>query len=201
MALSGPRAGVPTAVPTAPPRSPHRAIASPRARPSRPHRRPCSKPTVAVRARHCRCPAASAVTSSSTVSGARAPSCRFFFRGMLSLAPSPSTPTQDRCRPPEPSPRRRTPPPIRFFPPPRQQGAPVSYRLHPHARRVASLSWVLERRLLLHLHHCSAAAGRDARPESGDRSGVCSRPCHAIAGRASRGRPGKSWAACAMHTG
>jgi hypothetical protein len=61
------------------------------------------------------------------------------------------------------------------FPPPRRQGAPVSYRLHPHARRVGSPPWVLERRLLLHLHHCSAAVGRDTCSESGDRSGVHSR--------------------------
>jgi hypothetical protein len=82
---------------------------------SEPRRRPCSEPIVAVRPRHRRCLAA--VVSSSTVSGARAPSCRFFFRGRLSLAPSPSTPTQDRRRPPKPSPHRRTPPPIRFPPP------------------------------------------------------------------------------------
>jgi hypothetical protein len=35
----------------------------------------------------------------------------------------------------------------------------VSYHLHPHARRVTSPSWVLERRLLLRLRRCSAAAG------------------------------------------
>jgi hypothetical protein len=64
-----------------------------------------------------RCPAASAVASSSTVSGARGPSCRFFFRGVLSLPPSPSSPSQDRRRPPEPLPHRRTSPPIRFFSP------------------------------------------------------------------------------------
>jgi hypothetical protein len=54
----------------------------------------------------------------------------------------------------------------------------VSYRLHPHARWVASPPWVLER--------------RDARPESGDRSGVHSRAApsraaQAEAGPASRG--------------
>jgi hypothetical protein len=87
------------------------------------------------------------------------------------------------------------------FPPPRRQGASVSYRLHPHAQRVASLPWVLERRLLLHLRHGSAIAGCDARPETGDRSGVRSRPRRAIASRAGRGRPGKLWAACAVHTG
>jgi hypothetical protein len=36
----------------------------------------------------------------------------------------------------------------------------MSYRLHPHARRVTSPSWVLKHRLLLRLHRCSAAAGR-----------------------------------------
>jgi hypothetical protein len=45
-----------------------------------------------------------------------------------------------------------------FSPPPHRQGAPVSYRLHPHARRVTSPSWVLERRLLLRL--CRCAPGR-----------------------------------------
>jgi hypothetical protein len=45
----------------------------------------------------------------------------------------------------------------------------VSYRLHPHAQRVASPPWVLERCRLLHLQRC------DARPESSDRSGVRSR--------------------------
>jgi hypothetical protein len=40
-----------------------------------------------------------------------------FFCGTLSLAPSSSSPSQDHCRPPEPSPRQRTPPPIRFFSP------------------------------------------------------------------------------------
>jgi hypothetical protein len=38
----------------------------------------------------------------------------------------------------------------------------VSYRLHPHARRVTSLPWVFERRLLLRLRGCSAASGRAA---------------------------------------
>jgi hypothetical protein len=38
----------------------------------------------------------------------------------------------------------------------------VSYRLHPHARRVTSPLWVFERRLLLRLRGCSAAAGRAA---------------------------------------
>jgi hypothetical protein len=45
------------------------------------------------------------------------PLAAFFFRGMLSLAPSPSTPMQDRYRPPEPWPHRRTLLPIRFISP------------------------------------------------------------------------------------
>jgi hypothetical protein len=77
-ALSGPHAGIPTAVPTAPPLSePHRRLTSPHACSSQPRRRPCLKLTDAIRARHRHCPATSAVASSSTVSGARAPSCRF----------------------------------------------------------------------------------------------------------------------------
>jgi hypothetical protein len=121
---------------------PSRTVASPRARSSRPHHRPCPKPTDAVRARHHH--------------------RTLFFHGTLSLAPSPSSPSQGHRWPLEPSPHRRTPPPIRFFSPPRRQGTPVSYRLHPHARRVASPPWVLERRRLLHLRRCSAAAGRAA---------------------------------------
>jgi hypothetical protein len=54
-----------------------------------------------------------------------------------------------------------------FSPPPRRRGAPVSYRLHPHARWVASPPWVLERHRLLHICRCSTAAGHAAtRPES-----------------------------------
>jgi hypothetical protein len=135
-----------------------------------------------------RCPVASAVASSSTVSGARAPSCRFFFRGMLSLAPSPSTPMQDRRRPPEPLPYWRTPPPIRFpLPPPRRQGAPVSYRLHPHARRVASPLWVLKRHLLLHLLYCSATAGHTpTRARRAVTAPVCARALRRCGPRRSR---------------
>jgi hypothetical protein len=53
------------------------------------------------------------------VHGERSPSLflPLFFRGKLSLAPSPSSPSQDRRWPLEPSPHRRTPPPIRFFSP------------------------------------------------------------------------------------
>jgi hypothetical protein len=50
-----------------------------------------------------------------------------------------------------------------FSPPPRRQGTPVTYRLHPHARWVASPPWVLKRCRLLHLHHCSATAGHAAK--------------------------------------
>jgi hypothetical protein len=57
----------------------------------------------------------------------------------------------------------------------RRREAPVSYRLHPHAQRVASPPWVLKRLPLLHLCHGSTAPGRAARLESGDRSGVRSR--------------------------
>jgi hypothetical protein len=114
------------------------------------------------RARHRRCPAASAIAKSSTVSGAPSTPLPLFLCGLLSQASSPpSTSTQDRRRSPEPSPRRRTLSPIRFPPPPsRRQEAPVSYRLHPHARRVASSPWVLERLPLLHLPHGSDATGR-----------------------------------------
>jgi hypothetical protein len=49
-----------------------------------------------------------------------------------------------------------------FSPPSHRQGVPVSYRLHPHARRVTSPPWVLERRLLLRLRRCSAAASHTA---------------------------------------
>jgi hypothetical protein len=66
-----------SAVPTAPLRCPSCVVASPRARPSRLRRPPCPKLTTSlserrasVRARHRRCPAASAVANSSTVSGA-----------------------------------------------------------------------------------------------------------------------------------
>jgi hypothetical protein len=55
------------------------------------------------------------------------------------------------------------------FPSSRWQEAPVSYRLHPHARRVASPSWVLERHPLVHLRHGSAAAGRAAPRSRGPR--------------------------------
>jgi hypothetical protein len=104
-ALSGPRASVPTAPPLSEPR---RRLTSRALVPTAPS---------SVSGANRRCPDASTVVSYSMVSGTRAPSYHFFFRGMLSLAPSPSTPTQDRRRPPEPSPRRRTPPPIQFFSP------------------------------------------------------------------------------------
>jgi hypothetical protein len=90
-----------------------------------------------------------------------------------------------------------------FFHPSRRQEAPVSYRLHQHVRRVASLPWVLERLPLLHLRHSSTAAGRTVtRARSAVTALVCAHvPRRAVACRAGRGRPGKPWAVCAMHTG
>jgi hypothetical protein len=68
--------------------------------------------------------------------------------------------------------------------------------LHPHARRVASPPWVLESRLLLRLCHCSTTAGRaTTRAQRAVTAPVCA---HAVTGR---GRPGKPWAARAVHTG
>jgi hypothetical protein len=132
---------------------------------------------IAVRARHRRCPAASAVANSSTVSGALSPppSCHFspwiVELSFLSLSDLTQDPPATGASPP----RWRTPPSSQFFCPSRRREAPVSYRLHPHAPWVAPPPWVLKRLPLLHLHHSSAATGRDARPESGDRSGVRSR--------------------------
>jgi hypothetical protein len=54
------------------------------------------------------------------------------------------------------------PPPSRFSHPHRRRGAPVSYFLLPHARRVASPPWVLDRRRLRHLHRCGVTAGHTA---------------------------------------
>jgi hypothetical protein len=104
-------------------------------------------------------------------------------------APSPPPPPQTL----PPSPRRRTTAGHRsprligerrrrssFPPPPRRQGAPVIYRLHPHARRVTSPPWVLECRLLLHLRRCSTAAGRAAtHARRAVTALACARaPCH-----------------------
>jgi hypothetical protein len=115
-ALSGPRAGVPTAVPTAPPLSEsQRCLTSCALIPTTPS-------TVSKADQRC----LSAPPSLSgrlrrrvLVHGERSPSLflPLFFRGKLSLAPSPSSPSQDRRWPLEPSPHRRTPPPIRFFSP------------------------------------------------------------------------------------
>jgi hypothetical protein len=79
----------------------------------------------------------------------------------------------------------------------------VSYRLLPHARQVASPTWVLERLPLLHLCHGSTAADHATmRAGRAVTAPVCARAQHrAVAGRAGRGRTGKPWAACAMHTG
>jgi hypothetical protein len=155
---------------------------------------------VAVRAP---CPCLSAPPPSRNPHGERSPStpppCHFFPTTIEPSFLSPSTLTQDCRRPPEPSPRRRTPPLIRFPPPSRRQEALVSYRLHPHVRRVASPPWVLERLLLLHLRHGSTAAGRAT---TCARSVVTARAQrHIVVVRAGRGRPGKPWAMCAVHTG
>jgi hypothetical protein len=107
-----------------------------------------------------------------------------FLRGLLSRASSP------------PPPRRRTAASRRSphlvgecchrsgFPPSRRQEAPVSYHLYPHARRVASPSWVLERFPLLHLRHGSSAAGHAAmRARRAVTAPVCAHAqCHAVAG-------------------
>jgi hypothetical protein len=79
----------------------------------------------------------------------------------------------------------------------------VSYRPHPHAQRVASLPRVLERLPLLHLRHGSATAGRAAMHA---RSAVTAPVCahaqrRAVVHRVGRDRPGKPWAACAVHMG
>jgi hypothetical protein len=97
-------------------------------------------------------------------------------------------------RPPEPPPRQRTPPPSRFFHPSHRQEAPVSCRLHPLARRVASPPWMLERLTLFHLRHGSAAASRAMKhARRVVTAPVCARAQHhAVAGRAGRGRPGKA---------
>jgi hypothetical protein len=88
-----------------------------------------------------------------------------------------------------------------FSPPPCRQGAPVSYRLHPHARRVASPPWVLECHLLLHLCHCSAAAGRAA---TRTRRAVTAPVCACAPRRAVTGCAGKAGLAsrgpCALCT-
>jgi hypothetical protein len=88
-----------------------------------------------------------------------------------------------------------------FSPPPCRQGAPVSYRLHPHARRVTSPLWVLERRLLLRLRRCSATADRAVtRARRAVTAPTCAcAPHRAVVGRTSRGRPGKPQAMRAVH--
>jgi hypothetical protein len=120
-----------------------------------------------------------------------------FSPGTLELKlplPLPLHPNAGPHRPPEPPPHRRTPPPSRFFHPSRRQEALVSCRLHPLARRVASPPWVLERLPLLHLLHGSATAGRATmRARRVVTAPVCA--CtqrRAVAGRVSRGWPGKA---------
>jgi hypothetical protein len=76
----------------------------------------------------------------------------------------------------------------------------VSYRLHPHARRVASPSWVLELRRLLHLRCYSAAAGRAVPSWAAQAEvGPTSRGPHALCTRA---EPALwAWAACTVQLG
>jgi hypothetical protein len=168
---------------------------------SRPRRRPCPKPTDTVRARHRHCPAASAVASSSTVSGARAPLAAFSSMECWSYLPLPPL-----CR--KTAAGHRSPRLVRerrrrssFSPPPRRQGTPVSYHLHPRAQWVASPPWVLERRRFLHLRHCSATAGRAVtRARRAVTAPACARALRrVVAGRASRGRPSKPWATRCGH--
>jgi hypothetical protein len=157
------------AVPTVPPPVPKADHVTVRA--------PCP-----CRVRHRRCPAASAVAKSSTVSGApSAPPLAAF--SLWTVEPSFLSPLHPDVGPPPAagaltSSENVAADPV--FPPSLRQETPVSYRLHPHARWVASPPWVLERLRLLHLHHGSATAGRAAT-------------------RARRGHP--PWATCAMHTG
>jgi hypothetical protein len=88
----------------------------------------------------------------------------------------------------------------------------VSYFLLPHARRVASPPWVLDRRRLRHLRRRVTCARRavtalacTVRPESGDRSGVGraapSRAAQAEASPASAGHALRTRAAHAVHVG
>jgi hypothetical protein len=183
-------------------RSADAALSSPRARPSRPRHLPCPKPTTplsehraSVLARHRRCPAASAVVNHSTVSGAPSTPLPPFSPGTLEPElPLPLHPDAGPRWPSEPPPRRRTPPPSRFFHPSRRQEAPVSCHLHPLARRVASLPWMLECLPLLHLRHSSAVVGRaTTRARRVVTAPVCAHAQRrAVAGRAGRGRPGKA---------
>jgi hypothetical protein len=63
----------------------------------------------------------------------------------------------------------------------------VSYLLLPHARRVASPSWVLDHRRLCRLHYCGVAAGRDACP------GAVTAPACTALRRAAVGPTGRGW--------
>jgi hypothetical protein len=165
------------------------ALASRRARPSRPCRLPCPKLTTSlseccasVRARHRRCPVASAAANPSTVSGALSTPLPPFSPGILAPElPLPPHPNAGPRQQPEPPPRRRTPPPSRFFHPSRRQEAPVSCRLHPLARRVASPPWMLERLTLFHLRHGSTTTDRDTtRARRAVTAPVCARAPHAV---------------------
>jgi hypothetical protein len=187
-----------TALPTPP--SPR--LASPRTRPSQPRRFPCLNPTTSlserrasVRARHHRCPVTSAITNPSMVRGAPSTPLPPFSPGTLEPdLPLPLHPDAGPRRPPEPPPRRRTPPPSQFFHPSHRQEAPMSCHLHPLARRVASLSWMLERLPLLHLRHGSTTTSCAAmRARRAVTAPVCTRTQRrAVVGRAGRGRPGKA---------
>jgi hypothetical protein len=118
-----------------------------------------------------------------------------FYPGTLAPElPLPPHPDTGPHRPPEPPPRQRTPPPSRFFHHSHRQEAPVSCRLHPLARRVASPPWMLEHLTLFHLHHGSTAASRAMKHAwRVVTAPVCARAQHrAVAGRAGRGRPGKA---------
>jgi hypothetical protein len=175
------------------------ALASPHARPSRPRRLPCPKSTkslskrrASVRVRHRHCPATSAVVNPSMVSEAPStPPLAAFSPGTREPElPLPLHPDAGPRRPPEPLPRRRMPPPSWFFHPSRRQEAPVSNRLHPLARRVASPPWVLERLPLPHLCHGSAAAGCVVmRARRAETAPVCARTQRrGVMGRVGRGR-------------
>jgi hypothetical protein len=77
----------------------------------------------------------------------------------------------------------------------------VSYRVHPHDRRVTSPPWVLECRLLLRLRRCSTAAGHAVtHAQRVVTAPACARTLRrAVTGRAGRGRPGKPRATRAVH--
>jgi hypothetical protein len=92
--------------------------------------------------------------------------------------------------------------------PHRRRGAPMSYLPLPHARRVASPSWVLDRRRLHRLHRCSIATDHAATRARERwmllRAPRCAAPswaAQAEASPASAGRSLRTWAARAMRVG